>query len=292
MTGPAALSPLPLAHFLFKGAPLLVFIGAIFAALTGVLGVNFIKPAGWKAQLWVALLMLMGLGVAVAGWIQGAAGLQDAELQARIAAKDHATSQKSIGDLRAKIDKLLKPPPSSNVSLCLVNRGRPALVLVNTTDQVAATVRYSYGLFDLDSETPDIPLRILTETADFIKPRLWAGPMDIFNSMTAGGPAVKDGDRIVGSIAVSCPMCAVGHTYLVSLVLGKGGWYSPVKSLNGVIGGEVVAPLRRDPHGPFFEARDFLALLATVPRSERMKIVNQRTYLVAGKTAGDCETDR
>jgi hypothetical protein len=288
MSHPAvALTPLALAHFLFKGAPLLVLIGAFFAALTGAFGVNFIKPTGRGARLCVALLMTMGICLGIAGWIQAATNLQDADLQARIATQDHNNSQNSIDALQSKLDKLIAPPPNE-VALCLVDKARPALVLVNTTDRVAEKVLYSFGLFDLDSDTPDIPLRVLGGTAEFIKPKLWVGPMDFFSSIVAGGPSTKDGDRIVGSIAASCPKCAPAHTYLISITLGKGGWYSLYKPTGP--GEGVVAPITRDPSKPFFDARNFSVLLAAVPQNERMQIEDSRTYITRGRTVGDCPT--
>jgi hypothetical protein len=288
MSAPIALAPLPLAHFLFQGAPLLVLITAVFAAVTGVFGINFMKPAGWRA-LCIWLLMLVGIGVGIWGWRQSAVNLRDADLAARTAARDHADDQKSIRALQDKVDKLIAPPPN-DVSLCLVEHARPALVLVNTTDRVASDILYSFGLFDLDSDMPNIPLRIPTGPVNFIKPGLWAGPMDFLSSIYAGGPSVKDGDRIVGSIAVTCPTCTPAHTILLSVVLGKGGWYAPYQALKGTRYEGLVAPISLDPKKPFFDARMFLAILATVPQSERLAIEDARTYIAKGRNVGDCPT--
>jgi hypothetical protein len=41
---------------------------------------------------------------------------------------------------------------------------------------------------------------------------------------------VKLGDRLVGSAFVDCPECSKGHTYLVSITYGQGGWFVELKS--------------------------------------------------------------
>jgi hypothetical protein len=162
----------------------------------------------------------------------------------------------------------LGPP---DVAMCLVYPERPALLLANQSDQVAEQIKYTYVLFDLDSSTPDVPLMIPIGLYEFIKPRSWGGPMNIFDQSLVA-PAIKNGDRIVGSIGVQCPKCSVGRSYLVSMVLGQGGWYSLIK---GQTSGTAFAVRRLEKPGPgetIFLSSALLPILDKVTKAERLEI--------------------
>jgi hypothetical protein len=178
------------------------------------------------------------------------------------------------------------PPGLPVVTGCLVDPKRPALVLVNSSNVVAEQIKHSYVLFDLDSSNPNEPLHIPVGMFDFIKPQEAGGPQNIFDSIV-GPSVVKDGDRIVGSIAISCPKCAIGRSYLVSITLGATtGWFTPIE---GKISGWLeTPPISADPTKPFFSAVGFLPILEKVPHDKRISIVDQRTYFTRGKSLADC----
>ena len=75
------------------------------------------------------------------------------------------------------------------------------------------------------SPLPDAhdPLPIPVSTFDFLRPHTMGGPQNIFNPQY-----VKTGDRLFGSISVTCPDCSRGHTYIVSIVWGSDGWYTEI----------------------------------------------------------------
>jgi hypothetical protein len=179
--------------------------------------------------------------------------------------------------------------PQPDVAMCLVNAQRPALTLINLSEQIAERVKYQYGLFDLDSSNPNEPLRAMVGTFDFIQPKSLGGPQDIFDSLATGGQAPKDGDRIVGTIAVSCPKCVAGHTYWVSMILGTGGWFSLI---DGDTSGQLKAPVSHDPRKPFFSSVELLPLLSSVADRKRIKIADYRTYLTSGRPISNCMNNR
>jgi|GEM_PF-4166607 len=132
-------------------------------------------------------------------------------------------------DVWTKFGALFRPPSTeikalpdqvkSDFSLNLVYPESPALVISNPTGKVIRDIKYAFALWNLSSNSID-PLPIGVTTFDWIGPHESGGPQRIFD------PAfnLKEGDHIIGSMAASCPDGQRGHTYLVSIVWGKGGW--------------------------------------------------------------------
>lgn len=166
------------------------------------------------------------------------------------------------------------PPGPPQIGMCLVYPQDPALVLFNPSRQLAEKVSYSYALFDLNSTTPNDPLRVPSGIAAFIKAKSVSGPQNIFDSISGTQP--KKEDRIVGSIGINCAKCSTGHTYLIDIIFGSGGWFSEVKGWHA---GGVIVP-RGAPRSPsFFDAEKLMPILDNVPSSERLHIgMSCQTY--------------
>jgi len=147
-----------------------------------------------------------------------------------------------------------------DVTMRLVSPKSPDLVIVNQSNVTARQIKYAVALWDLDSPNRSDPLHIPIETFDFLKAQQTAGPEDIFSQLN---PKPKDGDRIVGSISIECPDAPRGHTFLVSLVWGKGGWYAEAK---GEKMGRLIVPSN------FKHIEAYFAQFNTVPDRSKVMI--------------------
>jgi hypothetical protein len=154
--------------------------------------------------------------------------------------------------------------PQPELTLCFIGYDRPTLVVLNVSDQVAENIVWQTVLFDLDSPTPDNTLQIPGQKLEYLKPatKLSNGAVmeDLF-SFTVGPQVVKSGDRIVGSAAASCPKCLHEKTFLLSIILGSGGWYS--QSAEDTSGGLILPP-----DGKAMTMYKMLQSLPTVSRIE------------------------
>jgi hypothetical protein len=176
--------------------------------------------------------------------------------------------------------------PQPDVTACLIYPSSPALVLLNTSDQVAEQIKYSFALFDLDSADRKQPLQIPVATFDFIKGKSVGGPQDILSTLRSP-TSVKAGDKVIGSLGISCPKCAVGHTYWISLVVGQGGWFS---ELRGETSGNWVVPLIQLGKTPEIAVDNLAGWIANVPDAERVPVRNLNDVTSEGGTvnAGKC----
>lgn len=116
-----------------------------------------------------------------------------------------------------------KVPP--DVTLRFVHLKGPGLQLKNQSDVVARDIKYSVVLWNLDLPDRLDPLPIPVSSFDWIKPYAVGGPQNVFFTPLVT-PLLHPGDRLFGSAAVSCPECGRGHTYVVSIVWGQGGWFA------------------------------------------------------------------
>lgn len=162
-----------------------------------------------------------------------------------------------------------------DVTIRFVYPDSPALVLVNQSAALARNIKWSVALWNMDdprtyvnpTASPDAhdPLPIPVQIFDFLRPRTTGGPQNLFDSPLVA-PHVKKGQRLFGSASVICPECARGHTYIVSIVWGEGGWY--VEALNSTEG-ELLIP-------PNFKKETVAAyhrdILAQTPEAARIQI--------------------
>lgn len=118
-------------------------------------------------------------------------------------------------------------PSLPNVTLRFVYPKSPALQLVNQSDAVARDIKYAVILWNLDLPDRLDPLPIPIATFDWIKPHADGGPENLFFTPLVT-PLLSPGNRLFGSAAVNCPDCGRGHTYVVSVVWGEGGWFAEI----------------------------------------------------------------
>ena len=130
-------------------------------------------------------------------------------------------------------------PSRPEVTLRFVYPKAPAIELINQSDVVAREIKWSVALWNLDtlSERTD-PLPIPIKTFDWIRPNQRSGPLGVFTAQTVK-PLLTPGNRLVGSVSVSCPDCVRGWTYMVYIKWGDGGWYSEVKD---EVSGDLLVP--------------------------------------------------
>lgn len=166
-----------------------------------------------------------------------------------------------------------------DVTLAFTFTQSPALMLINNSNTLARDIRWVLVLWNLDNprvysnpSAPDMadkhePLPIPTSTVDFIRPHSKTGPLNLFDSPNIR-PYVKPGDNLIGSASVICPDCERGHTFIVDIVLNKGGWYSEVKNITS---GDVLVPKRLTKQNV---ALYFKELIQQVPEKDRIPIVD------------------
>jgi hypothetical protein len=128
---------------------------------------------------------------------------------------------------------LSQPSNTPDVIARFVYPKSPALVLVNRSDKIARQIKWSAAIWNLDdprtyvnpnpAQVAHDPLPIPVSTFDFLRPHSSGGPQTIFNEQY-----IKPGQRLFGSISVICPECSRGHTYVVSIIWGTGGWYTEI----------------------------------------------------------------
>jgi hypothetical protein len=143
------------------------------------------------------------------------------------------------------INKWSSGPQPPNVSLCLLNENHPRLVILNRSNEPVEKIKYTPVMYDIDSPNPEEPLHVMVDTFDLIGAGGVGGPQDIFVSGTAGPSVIKLGDRLAGSIGITCPKCLEGKTYWVSINWGTGGWYAQIEgqtSGGAIIPSQWIAP--------------------------------------------------
>lgn len=143
-------------------------------------------------------------------------------------------------DLLTKLSHLgnnpvVKRPLDVDVALRLVYPKSPALIIANSSQEIAREIKFAFAIWNLNSPAPTQPLPIPIATFDWIPPRAEGGPETIFlPSMN-----IHHGDHLIGSMSVICPNCKRGKTYVVSINWGEGGWYSEVSEQKS---GDLIVP--------------------------------------------------
>jgi hypothetical protein len=163
----------------------------------------------------------------------------------------------------------LKPseaqPGQPDVGLRLVGRKAPTIVISNLSNVVAREVKWCVALWNMDLPDRADPLPIPVSTVDWLRPHSESGPLSLFaNQMVSS--LVKAGDHLIGSAVVICPNCLRGHTYVVNIVFGSGGWFGEDRS---DASGTLIVPqdFRKESREAFF------AQLSTlVPENKRIGI--------------------
>jgi hypothetical protein len=155
-------------------------------------------------------------------------------------------------------------PVEPEVTLRFVGKKSSYLQLLNISDGPASTIKWMVVAFDLDSNVnPTNILPIPTTTFDFLVAHDKSLPINIFQPPALTSTSTKSGDRIVGSASVGCPTCRRGHTFIFSLRLGEGGWYSEQKDITT---GDPLTPTH------ISHVAEFERWVESLPSAERVPI--------------------
>jgi len=209
----------------------------------GVLGALLsIQQPGEKSKLpLILVLILLGAGTTAATLYQ----IRQTRITDRTArAQDEADKRKlqgTIDDLHKQIGVLsdtsipalvgdvngLKRPklPPPDLTISFVHPLEVAILIHNAANSgIADRPKYAVALIDLESVSADF-LRIPTTMGDYIRPGGSWGPNE-FMGIDGVKSVSKHGDRIFGSVEVSCPTCVTDRGYWVYIKVGEGGWYA------------------------------------------------------------------
>jgi len=178
-------------------------------------------------------------------------------------------NEKTTKEISDKLDQILKQvnkdivPPV--VGLRFVYPESPSLVVVNQSDSIARDIKWIVALWNMDLPDRNSPLPIPESTFDWLRPKDEGGPENLFDAATVAS-LVKPGDRLFGTASVICPECGRGRTYVVYIIMGKGGWVSEIESEKS---GRVLVPKNGLKEG---RERFFKDLEAAIPVAARVPI--------------------
>lgn len=199
--------------------------------------------------------------------------------QVRDILKSAKQNQSATKDISAKLDKILKQLDEENarplVGLKIVYKKMPAVGCVNESDAIARDIRWELVLWNKD--TLDLnPLPIPSQACDWLRPRDEGGPFLLARWLDA-----LPGAHLIGTATISCPNCITGRTYVVSIVVGQGGWYS---ELNLSTPGMLLVPTHLDTEAGRARFPNFLdGLEDLVPPTKRTPIEDMQPYPVVIK---------
>lgn len=141
-------------------------------------------------------------------------------LRRQVATLSETSIPTLIGDVKGLAPSKSVPP---NLRLSFVHPTEVAIVVENDRHAgLADRPKYFVQLVDLDNLSAF--LRIPTFMGDYIRSGEFIGPNE-FMGMAEVKAVVKPGDRIFGSVGVSCPTCVKSRTYWLYVKAGDGGWY-------------------------------------------------------------------
>jgi hypothetical protein len=164
------------------------------------------------------------------------------------------------------------------VTLRFVHPASPMLALDNKSGAIARDVKWAVALWNIDDlrtyvrgSSGNDPLPIPIQTYDVLRPHTSGGFQGIFlDSLNAD--YIKPGNRLAGSVSVVCPTCSRGHTYVVYITWGKGGWYAEAPQTQKLTEGELLVPkpITKENLEAYFK------LIEQIPASQRhpIEVVN------------------
>jgi hypothetical protein len=179
--------------------------------------------------------------------------------------KQNASTTKAISE---KLDRILKHMDQADaqplVGLKIVYAKNPAVSCVNESDAIARDILWEVVLWNRDTLEAQ-PLPIPTQKCDWLRPHDEGGPFGISTWFTQ----LKPGIHLMGTAMISCPNCVTGRTYLVSITVGEGGWFSEIDPGPGMQG-KLLTPAKMQPGDEM--AKFFNALEALAPANSRIPI--------------------
>ncbi len=125
-----------------------------------------------------------------------------------------------------------------DITLRLVHPKSPSLVLVNCSNVIAKDIKWTVVLWNMDLPERNDPLPIPVSAFDWLRPNCESGPQGLFY-LPSVEPLLKPGNRLFGSVSVISPESIRGRSYIISIKLGEGGWFSEIENKRS---GELVIP--------------------------------------------------
>jgi hypothetical protein len=160
------------------------------------------------------------------------------------------------GPSRAQAQALAQAPSGRpDVALRLVFPRDPALVLSNRSNDDARAISWTLSLWNVSRSPVGDKLAIAPGSYELVKAHDESGAIRLFDDERLAG-AFKPGDRLFGSASVQCVPCGGGHTYVVSIIWGEGGWFAEVKGGGAIL---VPADLRKPTLDDYFASLDALS---------------------------------
>ncbi len=116
-----------------------------------------------------------------------------------------------------------------DIDIELVKPDRFAIYIFNDSDVLLNKARWWFGIWDLDTMGNDggAPLQIPQAHSDYIRPHEPIGPFAVISQEPVNSQ-VRNGDRLFGWVAATCPDCKRTKAYYVYAVVGKGGWIAEI----------------------------------------------------------------
>ncbi len=183
--------------------------------------------------------------------------------------KQNASTTKAISE---KLDRILKHMDQAGaqpmVGLKIVHAKSPAVACINESDAIARDILWGIVLWNRDTlEVQTLP--IPTEKCDWLRPHDEGAPVRISSWFTE----LKPGTRLMGTATISCPNCVTGRTYIVSITVGEGGWFSETTFDPGMQG-KFLAPVKLQPGAEM--AKFFNELEVLAPANSRIPIEDRK----------------
>ena len=152
-----------------------------------------------------------------------------------------------------------------DIALKLVYPAGVAVMMVNESDVVLREPKYVPAMWNLDREKWSEPLPIPVESGDWIRPREALLPM-VFIGQDRILTLLKQGDRLVGVISVTCPDCIRTKSYWVYIKHGIEGWFSEIPQ-------EQIVDLNALAKGIPTIRKDTDRFFASIPEEKRIKVI-------------------
>jgi hypothetical protein len=224
----------------------LIFWAMGAAGILGMLGEIYVevskgRTGGHRIASWIGILV----GAAFLGLVAWHFWPTNGAVAPGVYATD-AAPNKTTRDTSHEPNKQDELP---DVTLRFASPLSPTVALVNQSNALAKNVMWSVVLWNMDDPRtyinpkpePDVhdPLPIPSTNVEFLRPHTIGGPQSLFTQAPIYS-YVKSGQRLAGSASVICGECARGHTYIVSIVFGEGGWYAEQKDKKE---GELIVPM-------------------------------------------------
>jgi hypothetical protein len=134
----------------------------------------------------------------------------------------------------ARFEAVQREQADLDVSLRFIYPQSPALVLVNRSTRVAREIKWSAAFWNMDLPERNDPLPIPVQTFDWIQPGKEGGPQGLFAAPTVSS-LIRPGDRLMGSVSVTCPLCKRGRAFVVWIKWGTEGWYAEATDQEGLL---------------------------------------------------------